>query len=169
MTLLAFYLKDSASLAVFLERNAGHAGNLPEFSLHRGCIKTAIASANFQQHRFAGAGAALQIADRVRRNNFSLVDDDDLLAGLADLGKDVRAEYDRVVAGKALDQIPGFVDLFGIEARGRFVEYQHIRVVDDSLCQADPLAVALGKLPNDLVFDVGNRAAFARIIDSIAQ
>jgi len=81
----------------------------------------------------------------------------------------VRAQNDRVVAGKALDQIPGFVDLFGIEARGRFVENQHIRVVNDGLRQADALAVALGKLPDDIVPDVCNRAAFARVIDSIAQ
>src|SRR6266576_1157052 len=161
MIFLAFHLNDSAALAVFLERDAGHAGNLLEFALHRGWIKAAIAATDFQQYRFAGAGTALQIAHRVRRNNFSLVDDDDLLARLADLGKDVRAENDRVVAGKALDQIPGFVDLFGIEARGRFVENQHIRVVNDGLRQADALAVALGKLPDDIVPDVGDRAAFA--------
>src|SRR6185437_16579174 len=79
-------------------------------------LKVAIARRYFQQHCFRVARERLKIDDRIRRHHATLVDDDDLLAGLLHFRQDVRAENDGVLAGEVLDQIAGFVDLLGIEA-----------------------------------------------------
>ena len=84
-----------------------------------------------------------QVVRRVFGDHAALVDDDDALAGLRDFREDVRAQDDGVVPGQLLDQVPGLDDLLRIEARGRLVEDQNVGVVDDGLCQADALAVAL--------------------------
>ena len=76
----------------------------------------------------------------------ALVDDDDALAGLRDLGQDVRAEDDRVVAGEAPDQLARLDDLLRVEAGGRLVEDQHVGVVNQRLGEADALPVALREL-----------------------
>ena len=40
------------------------------------------------------------------------------------------------------------VDLLGVEPRRRFVEDQHLGVVDERLREADALAIALRQLPH---------------------
>ena len=77
------------------------------------------------------------------------------------------AENDGVVAGQALDQVARLIDLFGIEARGRFVENQHIWVVNDCLCQTHPLPVAFRQFAQKLVLHIGHKAALAYIIDAL--
>ena len=67
-----------------------------------------------------------QVVRRVDGDDAALIDDDDPLAGLADLGQDVRAEDDRVLAAQLLDQAPGLDDLLRVEAGGRLVEDEHI-------------------------------------------
>src|SRR5579864_9257687 len=74
-----------------------------------------------------------------------------------------------MIAREALDQVAGLVDLLGVEARRRLVQDQNVRVVDNRLRQADALPVPLGKLPNELVPHVGNRAALRNVIDPGAQ
>ena len=126
-SLLALDFKNGALLAVGLGDDAAHAGNLLELALHRRGIEAAVAARDFDQHGFAGARAVLQIAHRVGRHDLALVDDDDLLARLADFRKDVRAQNDRVIAREALDQVARLIDLLGIEARRRLVEDQDVR------------------------------------------
>ncbi len=144
-------------------------GNLLQLALHGRGIQAAVAARDFDQHRFAGARALLQIAHRVGGHNLAFVDDDDLLAGLADFGKDVRAQNNRVIAREALDQVARFVDLLGIEARGRLVQNQHVRIVDDRLGEAHALAVTFRKLPDDLVSNVRDGAALAGVIHPAPQ
>ena len=79
-------------------------------------------------------------------DHLALVDDDDALAGLRDLGQDVRAQDDRVIAGELLDQLARFDDLLRVEAGGRLVEDEDVRVVNQRLGEADALAVALRQL-----------------------
>ena len=50
-----------------------HAGNLLQLALHRRGIELAIRAAHFDQHRFAAARAALQIAHRVRGDHLPLL------------------------------------------------------------------------------------------------
>ena len=73
-----------------------------------------------------------------------------------DLGKDVRAEDDRVIAGQAPDEIARLDDLLRIEAGGRLVEDQDFGVVNERLRQADALPVALRQLAAVPIGHVGD-------------
>ena len=57
-----------------------------------------------------------------------LVDDDDPLAHLLDLGQDVRREQHRVLAAEFPDGVERLADLHRVEARGRLVEDQDGRI-----------------------------------------
>src|SRR5581483_8790631 len=94
-------------------------------------------------HRFRSAQPRRQVLRRVDGDDLPLVDDDDALARLADFRQDVRAQDDRVGARELFDQLPRFDDLLRVEAGGRFVEDQHVGVVDDCLREADALLVPL--------------------------
>ena len=60
------------------------------------------AGVDLHVHRLRAAQPRGQVVGRVDRDDAALVDDDDALAGLRDLGQDVRAEDDGVVAGELL-------------------------------------------------------------------
>src|ERR1700722_473161 len=81
----------------------------------------------------------------------------------------MRAENDGVVAGQPLDQVTGFIDLFGIEARGWFIENQHIRVMDNRLRQTHSLAVAFGEFAQQLIFHIRHKTAVAHVVDALFQ
>jgi hypothetical protein len=55
-------------------------------------------------------------------------------------------EDNGVILPQVDNKIPDFQDLFGIEARGGFVQDQHFRVADHGLGQPYPLFVALGQV-----------------------
>ena len=123
---------------------------------------TAAASApgaDLQVHRLGPAEPCGEIGGRVNRHDAPFVDDDDAVAGLRDFRKDVRAEDDRVVAGELLDELARLDDLFGIEAGRRFIQDEHVRIVNDRLRQPDPLAVALRQLGAQTVGHVGDARA----------
>src|SRR5262249_8338519 len=102
-------------------------------------------------------------------DELALVDDDHLLAGLLNLGKDVSAENDGVVAGETADEFARFVNLFGIEAGGRLIKNEHVGVVDGGLSQANAAAIALGKLAEDFFLDVGDGAAIKNKADALCE
>ena len=77
------------------------------------------------------------------------------------------AENDGVVAGQALDQVAGLIDLFGIEAGGGFVKNQYIRVVNDGLRQPHSLAIAFGEFAQKLVLHIRHKAAVTHIVDAL--
>ena len=66
----------------------------------------------------------------------------------ADFGQDVRGQDDGAPAAHAGNQSAELGRLFRVEADGGFVEDQHLRVVQQSLGQADALPVALGQRPD---------------------
>ena len=169
LSLLALHFKDQALLFALGTRYAADAGDRFELLLHQHGFRLAIAGGDFDQNRFGAARPRLQVAHRVGRHQLALVDDDHLLAGLFDFGKDVGAEDDGVVAGQALDQVAGFIDLLGIEARCRLVENQHVGVVNDRLRQPDALAIAFGEFAQKLVPDIRHKAAFADVVDALLQ
>ena len=45
------------------------------------------------------------------------------------------------------DQIPYLNYLIGIKSGGGFIENEYIRIMDQGLCQPDPLSVTLGERP----------------------
>ena len=63
----------------------------------------------------------------------------------------MRAENDRVVLAERADEVADFDDLIGVEADGRLVENQNVRVAEQGLRDAYPLAIALGELVDELV------------------
>jgi hypothetical protein len=62
----------------------------------------------------------------------------------------------KVVAGELPDQLPRLDDLLGIETRRRLVENQHVGVVNQRLCEANALLVALGQLRAEPVRHLGD-------------
>src|SRR6185295_724623 len=101
---------------------------------------------HLQIHGFGPAQTRGQVVGGVDRDDPALVDDDDALTGLRDLGQNVRAENDRVIAGELLDQLAGLDDLFRVEAGRRLVEDEDVRVVDERLREPHALPVAFRQL-----------------------
>ncbi len=81
------------------------------------------ADAHLYFHRISHS-SMLEMFDRVGGNQVPPIDDDDFSAYSFHFGQDMGAEDDRVLAGKALDQLARFGDLFRIETRSRFVQNQ---------------------------------------------
>src|SRR5207245_8707621 len=122
------YFKSASLRAFSLERHAAHSGNLLELFADRLRIERSVSRADLHKHGLRSAGAALQVAHRVRRYQSSFVDNDHLLAGLLDLRENVRAQNDGMVASKTLDQIPRLIDLLRLEPRRRFVQYDYVGI-----------------------------------------
>lgn len=61
-----------------------------------------------------------------------MVQDDDTVDGLRDLGQDVTGEQDGPAGGsETTDEVPQPAHAFGIEAIGRLVEDQDLRIVKE--------------------------------------
>src|SRR5262249_43383801 len=95
------------------------------------------------------------------------IDDHDAIADLRDLGQNMGREYDRVLTRESVDQPAYLVDLSRIEADGRLVEHQHRRIVDERLCETDPLTIALGELAADAMGHVGKAANLEHALDRL--
>ena len=87
--------------------------------------------------------SAGQIRRRVFRHDATLINNHDLFTCLSDFWEDVCAEDDRMVTGQFFDQFTSFNYLFGVEPSGRFIENEYVRVVQNSLCKTNALAVTL--------------------------
>ena len=86
----------------------------------------------------------------------ALGDDEDGLAHRLDLGEDVAAEDDGVLLAQGLDQGADLDDLLGVQAHGGLIQDHHLRVPQQSLGDAHPLAVALGEVLNEAVRHIGD-------------
>ena len=111
------------------------------------------------------AQAAGEVLGGVLGHHPALVDDHHPPAGHLHLGQDVGGEHDRVLASQALDQLAGLDDLLGVEARGGLVEDEHVRVVEDGLGEAHPLAVALRELADEGVAHVAHPGLPDHVVD----
>src|SRR5579864_3731055 len=120
--LLAFDFKYRAGINLLLAENPADSRHLLELVLYARDFEAALAACDFHQNGLCSPRAGLQITHRVRRHQLSLANDDDLLAGLLDLRKDVRAENNRVLAREILDQVASLVDLLGVQSGRRFIE-----------------------------------------------
>ncbi len=109
----------------------------------------------------------MQVGDRIDRDNFAGVNDDDLAARLLDFREDVRAEDDRVIAREACDELAGFALLFRIEAGCGLVKNQHRRIVNDGLRDADALAITFRQLADDRFPHAAQSGAFEHFIDAL--
>src|SRR3954469_463912 len=101
-----------------------------------------------------GAGEvrhAAQLGRRAVGDDAAAVDDDGARAGGVYFLEDVRREDDRLVGAELLDEVPHLVLLVRIEAVGRLVHDQHIRIVDQRLREAGAVLVSLGERVDRLV------------------
>ena len=102
-----------------------------------------------------GAGEEpLQVLRRVAGHEAALGDDEYRLAHGLDLGEDVAAEYDRVLAPEVLYEVADLDYLPGVEAHGGLVEDDDLRVAQQGLGDAHALAIALGEVLYEPVRDV---------------
>src|SRR5437763_9762243 len=85
---------------------------------------------------------SLEPFERVVGDHPPLRDDERLLAGSGDLGKDVGGEYDGVLARERLDELAHLYDLCRIETDGGLVEDEHLRIAEQRLRQPDALPLA---------------------------
>ena len=92
------------------------------------------------------AARALQPVDAPLRGHGPLVEHDDVVAGVLDVGQQVRREdhVDPLVAGDVGNQRQHLLAALGVHAVGGLVEEQQIGVVHERLGQLDPLFHAGG-------------------------
>ncbi len=107
-----------------------------------------------QLHGIAGGEDAAQVFQPVEGHQPALVDDQHLVADRLDLREDVGADDHGVVLPQVLDQRPHFDDLGRVQAHGRLVQDDDLRVADQGLGDAHPLAVALGQVLDQLLADL---------------
>ena len=86
------------------------------------------------------AQAPLDVGDAALGQDLAAVDDRDAGAQLLELGQDVAADEDRLAHRAQLAEELAQLDPGArVEARGRLVEEQHLRIVDERVGQAQPL------------------------------
>ena len=88
----------------------------------------------------------LQPLDGTVRHDAALVHDDDVAAGVFDVGKQVRGDddVDALVEGEVADELEHLVAPLRVHAVGRLVEEQEVGVVHERLRQLDALLHARG-------------------------
>src|SRR5882724_10764656 len=80
-----------------------------------------------------------QVLGCIHCHDPALVDNDDAMARLLYLGKDVGRKDHGMTAGKLLDKLANLVDLFRVESDGWLVQDQNRRIVHQRLGQANAL------------------------------
>src|SRR3954454_12697649 len=121
--------------------------------LHPAELRQALGAraARLQRH---GAGELRHGAQFFRgavRDDPATVDDDRPRAGGVDLLQDVGGEHDRFFAAQLADEVAHLVLLVRVEAVGRLIHDQDIRVVDQRLREAGAVLVALRQRVDGLV------------------
>ena len=85
----------------------------------------------------------------------AVVDDEDAVAHRLDLGQDVGAEDDGVGPGQVPDEGADLDDLLGVQAHSGLVQNDDLRVPQQGLGDAHPLAVALGQVADEPALHAG--------------
>src|SRR5256885_12189583 len=93
--------------------------------------------------QLSGGGARLELLRCAVGDDATAVDDDRSGASRLDLLEDVRGEDDRLVLAHLAYQGAHLVLLVRIEPVGGLVKDQHLRIVDQRLCEAGAVAEAL--------------------------
>ena len=73
-----------------------------------------------------------------------------------------------MIAGELFDQLPGFDDLFRIEAGGRLVEDEHVGIVDQRLSETDTLTIAFRQLRRQAARHVVDARAHHHLLHALA-
>src|SRR6185437_1972707 len=96
------------------------------------------------QDQLTRSGAARELGDRPLRDHFAPVDDRRRVAGLLDLGKEMGGDEDGppLLLDHRADHLPELLDAARVEAVGRLVEDQQLRVGQQAPRDAQALAHA---------------------------
>ena len=94
----------------------------------------------------------------------AFVDEDHAVAHRLDFLQDVGREQDRLGLADAADRLADLADLVRVEAGGRLVHDQHVRLVQQHLGHADALAEALRELADRLA---DHAAELAQVDDRV--
>ena len=107
-----------------------------------------------QARRQLGLGAG--------RDNLAFADDQDAVAGFADLGKNVAGDDGGAIVPQVFHQLAHLDDLHRVEPAYRLVEHEQLRPVDDGLRDADALAKTVRQRRDDVVVAAGWRRTSSR-------
>ena len=94
-------------------------------------------------NRTSSFRTCLKFLRRTVSHHAAAVDDDHARAGCFDFFEDVCGENDRLFLAHALDESAHLVLLVGVEAVGRLVKNQDVRIMNDRLRQTGTVFVAL--------------------------
>src|SRR5262249_41953591 len=102
-------------------------------------------------------------------DDLAALDDQQAIAGLADLRQNVAGNEDGVPAFEAKDQPAHFDDLNRVQAAGGFVEDQQGGIVDQRLRNPEPSAVAVRKRGDQLAVRLAERGLLFHLFKSGTQ
>src|ERR1035437_5137708 len=108
------------------------------------------------------------IVNRAGLQNFSALDDDDAVADFRQLGKDVRTDENRLLAlGQKHEKFAQFNPGARVEAGGRFIENQNVRVVNQRAAKTDALLHSLRERLEMFLADADHVREFFNRLDGL--
>ena len=114
----------------------------------------------------SGTQAGRQILFGPLRDDFTSLDHQQAIAGLADLGEEVARDEQGVVAAQPPDEIAHLDDLHRVEPRGRLVQDEQRGPMDHRLRQPDPLAIPVRQAADELVVHVAQGRFLFHLADA---
>ena len=120
-----------------------------------------------QMNRTSSFRTCLEFLRRTVSHHAAAVDDDHARAGCFDFFEDVCGENDRLFLAHALDESAHLVLLVGVEAVGRLVKNQDVRIMNDRLRQTGTVFVALRQGVDGLVEHSFEHARLNRAVNRL--
>ena len=120
------------------------------------------ASADDDQDRAGQIGFLLQLLRRAVGDNLAAVNDDGPRTNRLDFLQNVRRKNNGLAFAHPADQAADLVLLVRVQAVGRFVQHQHVGIVDDGLGETGAMAVTLGKRVHALIKNAIRESTFRR-------
>ena len=108
-----------------------------------------------------------QDVERLVGDDPSVVDDDDVVDGLRDLGQHVAGQQDRAtLAGQTAQEVPQPADALGIQAVRRFVEHEDLGLADQRGGEPEPLVHAQRERAHTPVGGAGQLDQLEDLVDA---
>ncbi len=131
------------------------------------CVYILARVLEFQANFARGAVLLQQILRRIRGTDAPLVDHHHTRTHHFDFGQNVRRNQNGAPMREVFDELPHLPDLVGIEADGRFVEDEQIRVMNQGVSESDPLFLAFGEGADQGAFFFLQVTHFEHISDAV--
>ena len=115
-----------------------------------------------------GLAVAGQVGDCAVVGQAAFVDKQHAIGHGLNFLQDVGGEQDGLALAQLADGLADLVNLVGVQAGGRLVEDQHVRLVQQHLGHAHPLAITARQLADGLADDAAQGAKFNHRLDPLA-